>query len=349
VPLVNIGELEVRVDASPVYELLLQLLLFTRFAEFDPVNPVRSWVARRRLACTPRMLRAMQRLGGRFALWDQLLGLAAEAPASHRVDDFLQRIEEADRVELLLHLIGFYARPFPDSTRDAIRAAATGNRTARRPAVEALAGDDAEQQRAVTALLSSSASETRDQLLHAIGGWYERIFAKDESAVTAQLDADAEARQALLATAAERLILIATGIRYAPPAWIDSVLLIPSLVMRPSVVAFDYKRVRVYGYPVLDEPGSRDLAASGLVRMYEALGNETRLRIVKALAKDSLTVDEVSRRVEEPAAIVRAHLAVLRAGRVVEINCGERTTYQVSDDLMHAVGQRLKSYLRVPP
>src|SRR6202035_4932837 len=43
----------------------------------------------------------------------------------------------------------------------------------------------------------------------------------------------------------------------------------------------------------------------------------------------------------------RAHLAVLRAGRIVQINCDERITYQLRGDIMRVIGQPLEAYLKL--
>ena len=324
------------------------MTVFSGFENLETFDIGREWVDTRRQWCSAQLLDALERLGGPFSNLDQLMGIQASQP-SPSVHAFLRRLEQMSTQELVLHLTGFYSELHPEDAETTIMAAVSGSRRARTAAAGALAGSMPERQESIARLLATPAADLRELALGAVSGWYERVFAKDEPAVRNLLAADARAKHTLIGTDPERLILIATGIKYGIRDRFKKVLLIPTLVMRPWVGVVNYKRLRIYAYPVVEDPTSVETARRGLARTYRALGDEARLRILKLLADDALTLEELCRRLEQPEAVVRAHIAVLRAGRIVQINCDERMTYQLRGDIMRVIGQPLQSYLRLSP
>ncbi len=342
------NSVRVDVDDSPIYELLLQMMVFTGFENLETFDVGRDWADSQRRRCSTGLLHALDRLGGASGNLDQLMGIQASQP-SPSVSAFLHRLEQLAPHEVVLHLTGFFSALYPEDVESTIMAAISGSRKARAAAARALAGDMPERQQGIATVLATPASDLKALMLEAISEWYERIFTCDEPTARSLLAADARAKRTLLGTDPERLILIATGIKYGIKDRFRKVLLVPTLVMRPWVAVVNYKRLRIYAYPVVDDPTSVETARRGLARTYQALGDEARLRILKLLADDALTLEELCRRVEQPEAVVRAHIAVLRAGRIVQINCDERMTYQLRGDIMRVIGQPLQSYLKLSP
>ena len=347
-PLVKTNPVRVDVDASPIYELLLQIFVFAGLENLDTFDVGREWAENQRRRCSPRLLAALERLGGAFTNVDQLMGLQAVQP-SPSVPAFLHRLEQLTPHEIALHVTGFYSDIYPEDVAATILAAVAGSRTARRPAARALATSMPEREATLAKLLATPPGDLKDLTLELMSGWYERVFVTDEPAVRNVLAADARAKRNLLGTDPERLVLIATGIKYSRRGRFTKFLLVPTLVMRPWVGVVHYKRMCIYAYPVTEDPTSIETARRGLARTYQALGDEVRLRIVKVLADDALTLVELCRRIEQPEPVVRAHIAVLRASRIVQINCDELITYQLRGDIMRVIGQPLQSYLRLSP
>ena len=313
--MIALNPLRVDVDASPVYELVLQIAAFTGGEDLATYDVGHRWGVTQRARCSAGVRRALQRLGGPASRWDQLLGFQACVRAES-VPSFLELIRRTDPLEIQRHMLGFYS----------------GSRREATPRLRA-----------------TRAATIKELVLHVLTGWYERVFAKDEAGASALLADDARARHTLLTTDPERLILIATGVRYVPRPEVDTVLLIPTLIMRPWLAVVSYRRMRIYAYPVLDDPGGADGSVpSALLRMYEALADPARLRILKALGTERLSIGQLSDRLAERPEAVRAHLARLRVGRLVQINCGDDPTYERRTDLMRAVGQPLRSYLHLP-
>jgi DNA-binding transcriptional ArsR family regulator len=344
--LLKANPVRVDVDASPIYELLLQMTVFTGFENLETFDIGRDWADTQRQRCSPHLLEALDRLGGPFASLDQLMGIQTSQP-SPSVPAFLRRLEQLPPHELVLHMTGFYSELHAEDVETTIMAAVSGSRKARPAAARALAGDMLERQESIAKLLAVPAGDLKELTLEVISEWYERVFASDEPAARNLLAADARAKHTLIGTDPERLILIATGIKFGIKDRFKKVLLIPTLVMRPWVGVVNYKRLRIYAYPVVEDPTSIETARRGLARTYQALGDEARLRILKLLADHALTLEELCRRLEQPEPVVRAHIAVLRAGRIVQINCDEQMTYQLRGDIMRVIGQPLQSYLKL--
>jgi DNA-binding transcriptional ArsR family regulator len=347
--LVKTRTLRVDVDASPIYELLLQLTVFNGFENLDSYDVGREWADRQRQQCSPQLLRAIDRLGGPSSNLDQLIGLQWSQPSAS-VPAFLQRLEQLAPIDVKLHLVGFYGDVFNERTEATVMAAVSGSRKARLAAARALTLKMPERLGATADLLATPAEELKELAWEVISEWYQRIFASEEATARTVLAADARAKRALLGTDPERLVLIATGINYRKQDRFNRCLLIPTLIMRPWVAVLNYKRLCIYAYPVPDDPTSPETARRGVARIYQALGDEQRLRILKLLTGDELTLDQLCERLELPPATVRAHIAVLRAGRIVQINCmGEEMTYQLRGDIMRAIAQPLQAYLNLAP
>ncbi len=338
--------LRLDVDDSPVYEVLLGLLAFTRPDEFQ-IDDVGSPDGRNRSpVASAGLRRTLDRLGGRHCAWDQLLGFAAQMPPPRTVARFLDQVARADPLELLAHVLGFYAEPFPAHVRAALVDAVDGSRTARRAVSETLSRNDPERRAAAGLLLATPAAQVQALAVEAVRRWYQEVFSRDESTVSPLLAADAGAKRALLTTTPELLIRIATGVRYVPKPWVEAVLLVPTMVLRPWLLASDYKRMRIYCYPIADDAlEGQELPPAPAVRMYQALANATRLRIIKSLAESPLTLDQLGRRLDAPESALRPHLAVLRAARLIVITCADQITYELRDDLLAAIGQPLRAYL----
>lgn len=341
-----LAPLRVDVDASPVYELLLQICAFTGDLDLSTYDVGHRWGVTQRARCPARVRRALDRLGGPFAFWDQLIGYQAVGRAE-TVADFFDLLQRTDAAEIRLHMLGAYSDSMEPEAQAFIRAAVHGSRRARASALESLAWGP-ERRRAMARLLATPADAVKELVLEALTGWYERIFMKGEPIVSALLASDAAAQRMLLSTDPERLILIVTGVRYDTRPAVDRVLLVPTLIMRPWLAVTNYRRLRIYCYPVPDDPESADTVPPGLLRMHEALSDPTRLRILKALGNDRLSADEIADRLNEDSITVRAHLARLRVGRLIHLNCGATLTYERRSDLLRAVGQPLKSYLQLP-
>ena len=102
------------------------------------------------------------------------------------------------------------------------------------------------------------------------------------------IERDAEAKRELQRELPlDRFVTTATnGVEFAPRPGVDRVVMVPSFVNRPLVTYNELGETLLIIYPVADESVSADADAPPLrlVRLSKALGDEKRLRILRALA-----------------------------------------------------------------
>jgi DNA-binding transcriptional ArsR family regulator len=197
----------------------------------------------------------------------------------------------------------------------------------------AIDGDEA----AITALEETTTDHKRNARLQIIrepqatltamsevlAAWAD-LFSPIEPRVAEILDRDYEARAADRATLPPSELIERTtgGIRWLPEAGVRRLILAPSYFSRPYNFIMSAGDWRMFGYPVADEAleSVDPLAApQSVVRLHRALGDETRLKILKLLAGRDLYLTEIAQQLELSKPTIKHHLALLRAAGLVTI------------------------------
>ncbi len=118
----------------------------------------------------------------------------------------------------------------------------------------------------------------------------------------------------------------------------------PSYFTRPYNYVFAGRDWHMFAYPLadsaLDGEGSGVPAAS--VRLFKALGDESRLRILRLLSEGDLYLTEIAERMGLSKPTVSHHLAQLRAAGLVTITeSGSLTYYALRRDRIAEAGVEL--------
>src|SRR5206468_6963695 len=141
-----------------------------------------------------------------------------------------------------------------------------------------------------------------ERILAVLRAW-QKPFSGIEARVGAILERDYDGR----ASDRERLApadLIETttgGVRYLPEPGIARVILGPSYFSRPYNFLMSSREWRFFGYPVADsalDPSDELTPPLSVVRLHRALGDETRLRILKLLASRDLYLTEIAQELD---------------------------------------------------
>jgi len=169
-------------------------------------------------------------------------------------------------------------------------------------------------------LMSLPPSEVRARLGRLLREGYARVYAAREAEVTPLLEQDVAARARTAGTLSSgALIERATGgFVIAPDAGYAGVVLAPTYFFRPYNLITAYRGVRVFIYPIETSPGA-DTPPPELVRYYKALGDETRLRLLRLLAGREMYLQELARALGVSHVTVLHHLALLRAAHLVQV------------------------------
>ena len=175
--------------------------------------------------------------------------------------------------------------------------------------------------------------------------WDREVFAELGPPLEGELKASAQSTSRLShQLPAERLIVKVTrGVEYRTEPWIDSVVLVPTVLNRPWVDITEHGATKYLYYPA-----GRDAAAPDveLVEVYKALGDETRLRILRLLSTGVTSLSEIAEKLGLAKSTVHGHMVVLRvAGLTRSIVGGEGKGYVLNDrpDLNSLLDSYLKS------
>jgi DNA-binding transcriptional ArsR family regulator len=338
------GEVELVLDARPAFDFIVSLMLD---AEPEILADDATWLAEARASLSDQVRRDMARAFGNdeacAGLGMALVALVVDDGSVRTSADVLALAGRIGVADLIPGLCETSAIPDP---RALAAAALDGDATARETL---LAGTGDWTRPTVTRALDDPDGELRS-LRRALRAWQER-FAPLEPRIAAMLDRDVESRrrEAGSMPLLDFVEKTTAGIRWVREPGVDRLVLAPSYFARPYNYLFEDHETRVICYPVAD--AALDGDASGLptatVRLFKALGDESRLRILRLLADGDLYLTEIADRMGLSKPTVKHHMMQLRAAGLVAVTeTGGLTYYSLrrerladaSGDLRRLVG-----------
>jgi DNA-binding transcriptional ArsR family regulator len=339
--------LTVEIDASEAAELLLTIATVLVENEQDTYELGAARIAEVRAAAPPELIRqAAELLPEKSAAL--LLGLVYTTAKPRTAAAFLEHLAATDPVEIRLHLLGYYARGHHVTEPETIRRAAEGDDDAIAELLqEASEYVDPNKCEDVERVVRTDAVEGKRALIELLTDWYEHVLPTMAPADPTLAERDAEAKRELVKSVPPEQVVerLAPGLQWVPGSEIDRVVLFPAYSPRPWVYMSEYKRVKIFCYPItLDRaPAAPDDPAT-LVRLYKALGDESRLKLLKRLQDGPISLTEAAQEIGLAKSTTHHHLAVLRQAGFVLIQEGD-DTYKLRPDLRPEPGALLTQYL----
>ncbi len=278
-----------------------------------------------------------------------LAGLAVDRPEVRDAADFADLIASLDEATLVRAIVA-------EDLRDADR---------RRLTEQAVGGDDA----AIAELLAGLSDHVpADKLARwsaifrepasvigparvVLGRWLAQ-FQTIEGRVLAMIRRDAEARAGDIATLRPTDLIEHTtgGIRWLAESGVRRVILAPSYFARPYNFVLGGDDWRLFGYPIADDALDADdplAPPASVVRLHRALGDETRLRILRLLVGRDHYLTEIAAALELSKPTIKHHLALLRAAGLVTLTEeGGLSYYSLRRGAIEASGTGISDYLR---
>ena len=259
----------------------------------------------------------------------------------------------ADFVELVAattptHLGGplmWYPPPFPEIP--ALIAGASGGDAA---AIPALADCLPEWNKQGRLEVLRDPPKAKDRIVMVLRAWQTK-FAEIESRVGEILirDYDARANDRERLSPADLIETTTGGLRYLPESGISRVILAPSYFSRPYNFLMSSRDWRFFGYPVADsalDPSDELTPPLAVVRLHRALGDETRLRILKLLASRDLYLTEIAQELDLSKPTIKHHLSLLRAAGLVTITeAGTVMYYSLRRNRLDDAATEIKRFL----
>ncbi len=334
---------EVILDARPAVDFLVSLMLDTE-SELLPAD--QAWLDGARASLSDPLRRDHARLFGSSptgkGLGGALVPLAMQDVGVRTSADVVAlagRVEARDLLDVVCE---------DDELRTPLELA-----------VRVLHGDPGLRDEAVAAcpdvirgaigrLLDDPAGEMR-ALRRVLRAWTER-FAGIEARIAVMEQRDVDGRRADL----ERLPLAdvierATGgVRWLPKPGTRRLFLSPSYFARPYNYIFGGRDWHMFAYPIAESALDAGVAAvpAASVRLFKALGDESRLRILRLLASGDLYLTEIAERMGLSKPTVSHHLALLRAAGLVTITeAGALTYYSLRRERIAEAGVELDAVL----
>lgn len=315
--------LEIEVIAGAAFELLIGLSAATTPRPEAPetwVSPPARW---------PRELHAaIAAVGARSGeAWLHLVGLALERPGID-ARAFVDEVARVPEDELRRHLVGVYVPAWVAMAgADTLERAAAGKRTAIDELLTHPRYYAGHARDALAPLLAVPASETKTLVVSALRLFADEALAPVEEAVVAPLRAEAESARKLAPELApdELIARLTEGYAYEPEPELSRVVLVPHVALRPFLLLLQHGESRVICYP-LPRAGldTEEALAERVVAIGRALGDETRVRILRRLAQGSASLDEIADAVAVARSTAHHHLAQLRGAGLVTLQGNAR-------------------------
>jgi hypothetical protein len=339
--------LTVEIDASEAAELLLGIGTLLVDEDRDTFELEAARIEEIRAATPPELLhQAAELLPDKASAL--LLGLVYTTPKPRTVPAFLEHLAATDPIELRLHLLGYYMHGHHTADPETIRRAAEGDAESINELLAAAAEyADEDKCASLAYAVRSDPAESKRALIELLSGWYEHVLPQLAPADPSLAERDVESKRELVKSVPPEQVVerLAPGIRWVPGPEVDRVVLFPAYSARPWVYMSEYKRVKIFCYPITLD---REAAAAGdpaeLVRIYKALGDGSRLKLLKRLQAGPISLSEAAQEVGLAKSTTHHHLAILRQAGFVLIQEGD-DTYMLRPDMGPEPGALLQQYL----
>ncbi len=329
-------------DVRPAYDFIFSLSADAGSTDDLPAVD-RTWLAETRTSLPADVGAAATRLFEAEVCVHAAV-VIVDRPAIRTADDVVAAIASSEPGEVVRAL-------FEDSSGEpaltGLVARAVAGDTSALPALGELLPDHMKEER--LAILRDPEGTLAD-LRSVLAAWAER-FTPIESRIGGIIERDYESRAADRATLAPVDLIERTtnGIRWLPEGGVKRVILAPSYFSRPYNYLMSARDFRLFGYPVSDESleAADPLAApQSVVRLHRALGDETRLKILKLLAGRDLYLTEIAQQLDFSKPTIKHHLALLRsAGLVTVTESGTVIYYSLRRNRLDDASADIKRFL----
>jgi len=194
--------------------------------------------------------------------------------------------------------------------------------------------------------------EELGRMLGILDAWLP-LYQEIEPRVAKMLKRDVAARQAERAlydgNLPELIEKTTGGLRWFPEGGVRRVILAAQYFGRPFNYIFQGTDWRMFAYPISENSlGAVDavLPPQATVRLYRALGDTTRMRILRLLGERDWYLTELAQQLELSKPTMKHHLALLRAaGLVTVIEEGSLTYYNLRRERVREAGVELQHYI----
>ena len=329
-------------DVRPAFDFVFSL--WDDAGETDDLPAAdRAWLAESKAAMPAEVATKFQRLFD-SGICMHVATIAVDKPNVRTAKDLTGAVADTTYQDVIRGTFGgHHDEPGMDELVDRV----LGGDDAALPAIAELMEDYKREER--LEVLREPEQAVTD--LNDVLDYWSGVFTPIESRVGDIIERDYELRAADRETLAPVDLIERTtgGIRWLPEAGIRRVILAPSYFSRPYNFLMNAADWRLFGYPVSDdalEANDPLSAPQSVVRLHRALGDETRLRILKLLAGRDLYLTEIAQQLDLSKPTIKHHLALLRsAGLVTITESGTVVYYSLRRNRLDDASADIKRFL----
>jgi DNA-binding transcriptional ArsR family regulator len=334
----------VEFDVRTVYDFVFSLSDDAGSTDDLPAGD-RAWLADNKAILRQRMGDAFELYGSELCI--VLAGVAVDQPAVRDAAAFVDLVASLDDAAVVRAIL---AEDLHDPERHRLTEQAIAGDAA--AADELLAcmsdhpADKVARWRAIYREPASIVTPAREVL----AAWLDP-FRTIEPRVRTMIRRDADARAGDIATLRPTDLIERTtgGIRVLAEPGIRRIILAPSYFARPYNFVLGGDDWKLFGYPIADDAldaGDPLAPPAAVVRLHRALGDETRLRILRLLASRDHYLTEIAAALDLSKPTIKHHLALLRAAGLVTLTEeGGLSYYSLRRGAIEGNGMGLLEYL----
>lgn len=344
----------VTIDVSPAYELLKSIITVIEHEEAETYDIGPDWIAEARARAGEELLDRVQRAAhGHVDVYIHLMGLVWDTPAPRTIPAFLEHLRRTDPDEIRRHMVQFYSRDARRQTQPGVmRAALAGDEVAQAEFLRTSYPEYEPWTQLLRALFAADPEASKAELIDVLEEWAERVWKPESLTIQPIIERDAEAKRALLRELpVDRFITTATnGVEFEPRPGTERIVMVPSFVGRPLVSWAEVNETLLISYPVADESvtAETDAPPLRLVRLSKALGDEKRLRILRALSEGEKSLMELAEMFGVAKTTMHHHMIVLRTAGLISVVVGTKR-YRLRHESVPDVAALLSGYLGAAP
>jgi len=283
--------------------------------------------------------------------WISLLGFVHAGVTDRSATGVLAAMRAAEPRELVLTALGYHRRAMRDETPPEIIAAAVdGDRAAIREFRRTSFPHLRHWQRSLRAVLGLPIEAVADLLIGALDGLHRGVFAALESRVGPAEAADAARTRTLVQDRGFEAAMreIVPSLTFERPISQSTIVLVPSVLIRPAWALTDHDSTLVIAYPAAGERAAGP--PERLVRIASALGDELRLRVIRELAEQPATISDLADRLGVPRTSLQYHVRLLTDAGLIALAVDDARwgRLMIRTEAIAELGALAEDWVKVP-
>lgn len=356
---------DIVISETTVFDFLLSVDVALNNSEsaYDLFDIGQAWIDQARAALETYKPGALLTLGQYLgdarptSLRSTLLSLAGSREQNLGVKDFLDWLAETpDLTETLLDQDGLGSEwtALLRVAQDELNASPTREPGA---ATQRLLDLYPRESRPSALNVLQNPDAVRAELISALWAWYNAVFATEEERLIPLIKREAEIMNLRKADTPPEAFIEREmrGVQWQRPAGLRRIVFAPSYFCRPAVFYHFWRGALTFCFPIeIATAGQSGVNPDPItppletLRFFEALGDGTRLRILRLLSEREMYLTELSERLKLTKATTKHHMVRLRAAGIVTVYERERLTYYaLRPDVARRANQMLDMLLNM--